>query len=447
MSKNIDPSHVDEFHSRPVPMEARLGFSQPAWVWSGFGIAFICAVIGGTIQQGLGTLGAIGAIILGNAILFLYASALGYASGRWGLNFPLTVRATFGHSGAVLPIIVLAALVTGWYSFHTWLTADILRVAFDVQSSAVVAAMAVGVGAIYAIPVIFGIRSMALIRKIAIPAMVLFVLYYTIAKVVPVGGEIFNRVGDGSITFWAGVGMAWATFAVSGTMTGDIVRYVRSGRQAIGVTAVAFLFSNAPFMIMGAIFAAAINDPSVPYFLDADGPFILLALAAIAILSTWSTADACLYNASMGFSNSIGPLNWQRAGMVATVAGIVLAATGIVGNVVNILILIGIVVPPIGAAIIVDYFLLRGDKGFGSARASQVNWAAITAATCGIGVGLVVRDVWPQMIFGIPGMATTAAVYLLLARGLGVTLGAEIPAEKSDAVAHNVAPEVTPREV
>lgn len=101
-----------------------------------------------------------------------------------------------------------------------------------------------------------------------------------------------------------GVGMAWATFAVSGTMTGDIVRYVKTGGQAVGVTGVAFLFSNGPFMILGALFAAAINDPTVPYFLDTDGTFTLVALAAIAILSTWSTADPCLYNATLGFSTA-----------------------------------------------------------------------------------------------------------------------------------------------
>src|SRR5207244_13588598 len=68
----------EEFHSKPVPLSARLGFRDPALVWSGFGIAYICAVIGGLIQQGLGTTNAILAIALGNFILFLYSAAIGY---------------------------------------------------------------------------------------------------------------------------------------------------------------------------------------------------------------------------------------------------------------------------------------------------------------------------------------------------------------------------------
>ena len=37
---------------RPVPVEARQGLGEPALVWSGFGIAYIDAMIGGLIQQG-----------------------------------------------------------------------------------------------------------------------------------------------------------------------------------------------------------------------------------------------------------------------------------------------------------------------------------------------------------------------------------------------------------
>ena len=427
ITKTAAPEQVEEYHSSPVPLADRLGFAQPAWVWSGFGIAFICAVIGGAIQQGLGTRDAILAIILGNAILFFYAAALGYASGRWGMNFPLTVRAVYGRRGAFLPVIVVTALVTGWYSFHTWLTADIIRVAFGIESQLVIASIALVVGVVYAVPVILGIRSMALVRKIALPAMALFVLYYLVTKVLPAGADVWTAEGTGEMTFFTGVGIAWATFAVSGTMTGDIVRYTRTGRQAIGVTGVAFLVSNGPFMILGALFAAAIDDPTVPYFLDSSSVTVLLPLVAIAVLSTWSTADACLYNATLGYANSIPGFGWRSAGLLGTAIGVVLAMTGVIGNVTNLLIAIGLIVPPVGAAIITDYFVLRRGVEFSADRTSPVNVAAIVATVCGIAAGIVMYFSFPAVIFGIPGMIVTAVVYVVLATTLGRRVGAERP--------------------
>jgi cytosine permease len=210
-------------------------------------------------------------------------------------------------------------------------------------------------------------------------------------------------------------------------MTGDIVRYTRTGGQAVGVTAVAFLFSNAPFMILGALFAAAIDDPTVPYFLDSSSMSVLIPLAAIAILSTWSTADACLYNAAMGFSNSLPNFNWRRAAILGMVLGVLAAMTGVIGNVTNLLIAIGLIVPPVGGVIISDYFLVRRRNGFGTDRTSPVNIAAIVAVALGIGVGVFMYFAFPAFIFGIPGITVSLVVYAALAKAFGRALGAEEP--------------------
>ena len=415
---------TEEYNSKPVPLNQRMGFAGPAWVWSGFGIAFICAVIGGLIQQGLGTTMGIWAIIIGNAILFVYSAIIGYASGKWGVNFPLAVRYVFGKKGAVVPILILSLLVTGWYAFQAWLTADIIKVAFDIEGKSLIGLMAVVSGIVFALPVIFGIKQMVFVRKVAIPAMILFALYYLVTKVLPQGSQIFSIQGSGSISFWTGVGMAWSTFVVSGTMTGDIVRYTDNGKQAVNVTAVAFLFSNAPFMIMGALISAAINDPSVVYFFDAKTLNILIPLVVLAILSNWSTCDACLYNAAMGYSNALN-IDWKTAAIGGSIIGLIAAFTGVIGNIVGWLILLGLLVPPIGGAIIADFYFVRGKNGFKYERTADYNYAAIIAVVIGVLLGYYVNKNYPNFLFGVPGIISTFIVYLVLSKA-GSFLGADI---------------------
>jgi cytosine permease len=428
-------SEENQFQSEPVPLSSRLGFKDPALVWSGFGIAYICAVIGGLIQQGLGTYDAILAILLGNFILFLYSAAIGYASGKWGLNFPLTVKAVFGDSGAILPVLVMAVLVTGWFAFQAWLTADIIRVALGLDAGLMVGVLASLIAVVMGLPVIFGIKWMANLMKVSLPLMLIFAVCYFITKVVPAGPSLFSSPGSGSITFMAGVGMAWSTFVVSGTMTGDIVRYTNTGKQAVWVTAVAFLFSNAPFMILGALISASINDASVPYFLQAGSGFLLFALVGIAILSNWSTCDACLYNATLGYTNAIPALNWRKAAILGTLIGVVAAGTGMIGNIVNNLVFVGLIVPPIGGVILADYYMIRKDLGFGVRRIARYNWAAIIAVTAGIVVGIFINNEFPNFLFGVAGIFTSFIIYVVLAKLAAVQLGADLSNQPSGAEA------------
>jgi len=430
-----DLSEENQHQSEPVPLSSRLGFKDPALVWAGFGIAYICAVIGGLIQQGLGTYDAILAILLGNFILFLYSAAIGYASGKWGLNFPLTVKAVFGETGAILPVLVMAVLVTGWFAFQAWLTADIIRVALGLDAGLMIGVLASFIAVVMGLPVIFGIKWMANLMKVSLPLMLIFALYYLIAIVVPAGPSLFSSPGSGSITFMVGVGMAWSTFVVSGTMTGDIVRYTNTGKQAVWVTAVAFLFSNAPFMIFGAFISASINDATVPYFLQAGSGFLLFALVGIAILSNWSTCDACLYNATLGYTNAIPALNWRKAAILGTLIGVVAAGTGMIGNIVNNLVLVGLIVPPIGGAILADYYVIRKDLGFGVRRIARFNWAAIIAVTAGIVVGIFVNNEFPNFLFGVAGIFTSFIIYVVLAKLAAVQLGADLSNQPSGAEA------------
>lgn len=417
----------EEFHQRPVPLSGRLGFVSPALVWSGFGISYICMVIGGIIQQGLGTGNGILAILVGNVILFVYSSLIGYGGGKWGMNFPLTVKAVFGASGAAIPILVMAVLVTGWYAFQAWLTADILRVALGLDPGVAVGIAGAVIAVIMGLPVIFGIKWMANLMRVALPLMLLFAIYYLVNSVIPAGGKLFSIKGSGAIGFWTGVGMAWSTFVVSGTMTGDIVRYCRTGGEAVAVTGVAFLFSNAPFMILGALISAAISDPSVTYFLVPGTGLALLALTGIAILANWSTCDACLYNATMGYANAIPSLTWRSAAIVGTVIGVIAAGTGIISDVVNYLILLGLIVPPIGGAIIADYFVVRRKQGFSVRRDAAFNWAAIIAAITGLIIGIYAHLAFPNFLFGVPGIISSFVIYTVLAQvpvlGAGLSAG------------------------
>ena len=104
-------------------------------------------------------------------------------------------------------------------------------------------------------------------------------------------------------------------------------------------------------------------------------------------------------------------MDWRTAAVVGSIIGLIAAATGVIGNIVGWLILLGLLVPPIGGTIIADFFYVRGKNGFKYERTSEYNWAAIIAVIVGVVIGYYVNQNYPNFLFGVPGIISSFIVY------------------------------------
>lgn len=416
-----DPQN-DEWADRRVPDSMRLGVWEPATVWIGFAIAFSIAFIGSQIYFGLGMPEALYAIVLGNVILAIYSSLIAVASVDGGLNFPLQVKEAFGDKGALIPIAVIGLLVNGWYAFQAWLAADVIRAAWDPSWYPLV----IGVVVLFGIPSLVGVDAMsAVVEKLVIPIMLLFAGYILLAQVIPAGTSILSQPAPGeTMPFFVGVGLTWGTFAVSGTATGDIVRFAEDSKQAIAATLIAFLFCNTGMMVLGALSAAALNSLD-PYF-GMIGLLGSVPIVAVAVVSLWSTCDACHYNATMSYTNLSSIISWRVAAVVGILAAVVTATTEIISNLENWLNLIGILVPPIGGIIIADYFALRRGVGYDATRTASYNWTAIGSLVVAVAVNYYAYVNLPQVLPGSPGLLLCLVAYPIAVKVGTAVLGDEL---------------------
>lgn len=399
----------NEWSEERVPDSERRGVWEPATVWIGFAISFSIAFIGSQVYFGLGMPDALYAIVLGNVILAIYSSFIAIASVDGGLNFPLQMKEAFGRKGALVPIALIAVLVNGWYAFQAWLAADVIRAAWSPSWYVLV----IGVTVLFGIPSLVGLDAMSeVVEKLVIPVMVLFAGYILFTQVLPAGPSILSQPAPGeSIPFFVGVGMAWSTFAVSGTATGDIVRFAENSKQAVAATIIAFLMCNTGMMILGALSAAALN--SLDPYLGMIGLLGSVPLVVVATVSLWSTCDACHYNATMGYSNLSSLLSWRTAAIIGMLAAVITATTEIISNLSNWLNLIGILVPPIGGIIIADYFLVRHERGYDERRTANYNWAAMGVFAVAIALNYYAYVNYPSVLPGLPGLLVCLIFYPL----------------------------------
>ena len=162
--------------------------------------------------------------------------------------------------------------------------------------------------------------------------------------------------------------------------------------------------------LFGAVGGAFTGKEDIFYVMTAQGLLIpaLLVLGA----NIWTTNDNALYSAGLGLSNITGV---RKAPMVvAAGAAGTLASVWLYRNFVSWLSFLNGTLPPIGAIIILDYFLNREKYRGEDQQKVSVNWGAVLGVVAGALVGNFVK--WG--IASVNAMAVACACYLVYTKVL-----------------------------
>lgn len=401
----------NEYESEPVPTTDRRSLFSVASVWAGFPMIITAAVTGATLVHGLGFGGGMAAIGLGNLLLLVYVGTLSMLAARTGRNFSLQASETFGRSGYVVCSGLLSTLVLGWFAVQTGLVGESVVGVFDVNKTVIVLIA----GVLFTAFTLLGIRALSLIGQISVP---LFLILGIIAAVQAAGGsdvDILGYAGDPSMGLALGVGvtLVFALFADSGTMTADFTRWAKSPRDAWIATAAAFPIGNGVAMVIGGFIAAAAGGAGDVFGILAGNGGLLAVIAVVFLfINLGSVCTHCLYNAAVGWSTILGS-RMRILTVVLGVIGIIAATAGIWDFFISWLNLLGIIVPPIGAIIIVDQLLARRAA---TAVIPAFRWQPFLAWAIGSGVALLVDKQAPQLSTVVAGLISAGVAIALLNR-------------------------------
>ena len=73
------------------------------------------------IAGGMNWKQAVGTILLGNLIVLIPMILNAHAGAKYGIPFPVFVRASFGLLGANIPALLRAVVACGWFGIQSWL--------------------------------------------------------------------------------------------------------------------------------------------------------------------------------------------------------------------------------------------------------------------------------------------------------------------------------------
>lgn len=73
------------------------------------------------IAKGMDWKQAVGTVLLGNLIVLVPMLLNAHAGAKYGIPFPVFIRAPFGVRGANLPAILRAIVACGWFGIQSWI--------------------------------------------------------------------------------------------------------------------------------------------------------------------------------------------------------------------------------------------------------------------------------------------------------------------------------------
>ncbi|MFM0340724.1 purine-cytosine permease family protein [Paraburkholderia fungorum] len=411
----------EEFEHQPVPLSHRHRLSSVAAVWFGFPMIITNAVFAGIIAYNLGFARALLAILIGNAILLAYVGTLSFIAGNTGRSFALQAERTFGKKGYAITSGFLASVVVGWFAFQTGLTGTTVHASFGWNETVTIVAATM----LYTAVTFIGIRALSIVGMIAAPLYLILgcAAVYLIGSAHSLAGVlVYDGLGVNSMmSFGGAVTLVVATFADSGTMTADFTRWSKDGKSAVYATLTAFPFANMVAQVVGIVIVCA-GAAAAPATEGGNFMSVLTShggvLSAIALIFVFvnlgSVCTHCLYNGAVGWGR-IANRKMRTMTVLLGLLGGLLAVAGVWSLFLNWLNLLGVLVPPIGAVIIVDQIFVRHysyEDDLPNFRGSA--FAAWAVGAC---AAVLVHATAPWFSDAVAGMLVGGVAYYALSQG------------------------------
>jgi cytosine permease len=416
----VDHLLGSEYEHEPVPMSARRSAFSVTLVWLGFPMIITGAMTGSLLVLGMGFPRALAAMIIGNIFMFAYVGLLGLIGTKRGMNFALIASIVFGKKGYVFASGLLSTLLLGWYAVQTGITGALVSATYGLNY----VAMTVIAGLLYIAITFVGVRGLHYIGLVSVPLFVILGLGVAADAVATHSlSAVFSYAGNNGIaTMSMGVGLTVviALFIDAGTVTADFNRWARTPTASLVSTFSAFPFANLIAMLVGGVMTAALAVPNANPF-GADNMFGYLNskqvvwLSVLAFLFLYinlgSVCSHCLYNAATGWSRILGT-HMRLMAVILGAIGIVVAAGNVWAFFIQWLSLLGILVPPIGAIILVDQYLIRPSASI------DADWrpTAFTAWAIGSVCAFLVEKWLPYLSTALSAAVVACIAYYVIAK-------------------------------
>lgn len=412
-----------------------------AALWIGMAVCIPTYTLAASmIEQGMAWWQAVLTVALGNAIVLVPMVLNGHPGAKYGIPFPVLMRASFGTVGANIPAMARALVACGWFGIQAWIGGlsiyQVLGGLKWIDTTADVANNMTALGltpwqgvcflAFWLINLHFvwhGIKSIKWLESWAAPFLILAglaLLIWAMVRVQSVTGSSLSLFAADSKfktsgEFWAVfvpqltamVGF-WATLSLN---IPDFTRYAKDQKaqvwgQALGLPTTMTLFCFIGIAVTSAtpiIFGKMIWDPTEVISKVGSAPVIIISLIMLSVATLTTNIAANVVSPANDFSHlAPGKISFRTGGVITAVIGILIMPWYLYNNlgayIFTWLIGYSALLGPIAGIMLCDYYLLRrtrldvaalyDEHGAFAYGGGGINWRGVAALAIAVAPNL-----------------------------------------------------------
>jgi nucleobase:cation symporter-1, NCS1 family len=386
----VDPS-LSNSDLRPTPPAQRTwGFYNYTALWFSMCMEITTYQLASSlIAKGMDWKQAVGTVLLGNLIVLAPMLLNAHAGAKYGIPFPVFIRAPFGVRGANLAAILRAVVACGWFGIQSWIGGTAIDAMLVViwpsraGSTGVLWACFLGFWLLNMVVVWRGVESIRHLQAFGAPFMFVMAAALLIWVRMKAGSfgtmlstpssfhstSAFLAVFFPSLTAMVGY---WATLALN---IPDFTRYSKSQSaqswgQAFGLPLAMVLYTFVGIAVTSAstvLFGHAIWNPITLIGAFHQPVVAFIALVAILVATLNVNIGANVVSPSNDFSNLYPRLiSFRTGGLITGFLGLAMCPWKLLATpdayIFGWLIGYSGLLGPVAGIMVADYFLIRGTE-------------------------------------------------------------------------------------
>jgi cytosine permease len=423
--EQIAPAHT----TTPVPDDQSVPAYRVAIVCIGVAFTLTGLYMGSEIGLALGLKGGIHAAVIGSVILAAMSIPAAIVGARTRLSTYMIVQSVFGHGGSRAVNFVLALVLIGWYAVTAELFgrtcyftvaqyfphAGIPPQVYTIACSLVVTATTV-----------FGFRALDRLSLLVAPLLVALTVYVAYRALGHASWSSIAAVKGTDLDLSRGISAVVGGMVVNVVLMPDLTRYSRTALDCALISVTGNGVANGGMLVLAMLPALAFGEQDPMKYMA------VLNLTSIAftilVLSTWSVNAVNLYSTGLVTATALPTVGYGYIVIGTGLAGTALALFGFADRFIDFLVFLGLVVPPIAAVYLTDFFLLgrqelsrrpsgqRGNPQRGQPDAELLNVNGLIACALGaaIGISLYVAKVSLSGVPTVESFVSSGVLYWLL---------------------------------